>query len=397
MRNFLLIVFMTSLSLILLSPTATVSAHNIGMLRVANFQLPREVLPGASFPVSLDVEYAIQGLPNTATIRGAVYAGEINSSGPLWQSEPTSVSNGGDQVWNFTLTAPTLQGPYVLAAYALYDENGTWTYFNNSVNGPGVSQATLKIGKVANLDVNVGAVGVDVTVDGSTIQSSNTGDAVFTVALTSSPTISIPQFIDFPNSTRLAFLQWSDGATQIQRNVLIDGDTSLYAYYKTQYLLTINAGSASQQWYDEDVNVTINAATFTSVPWPLNELGVTKTFQYWSGDVQSSSPQINVTMNSPKTITADITTDYRPLIGPVVFAVGLAVAVVSLIMLLRRRGTPAMLGTAEETQGIQPQPEIHEEETAEQSAPPSFWTCPNCGRETEPEWGHCIKCGTKLK
>ena len=105
------IVFIALVALVLSPVIAAVSASpNLGLLRVASFQCPRQVAPGASYPVSLDVEYAIQGLPNSATIRGAIYPGNDNSSSPLWQSDPTSVSNGGDQVWNITLTAPSTEG-----------------------------------------------------------------------------------------------------------------------------------------------------------------------------------------------------------------------------------------------------------------------------------------------
>jgi hypothetical protein len=378
--SILLVLF---ISLTLLSAFAAVSATpNLGMLRVSSFICPRQVAPGATFPVSLDVEYAIQGLPNNATIRGAIYPGDINSSSPLWQSKPASVSNGGDEVWNITLTAPRSQGLFNLTAYALFLENGTWTYFTNPINGPGFSQLTVKLSNTANLDVNVGEAGIGVTVNGITVQTSAAGDATFPVAGSANPLVSVPQTVEFQNSTRISFAHWSDGVTQPERHVIIDGDVNIAAHYRVQYLLTLNSGSTSVEWYDKGANATINAPSSVPVPWPLGALGVTDTFHAWSGDIQSTSPRLNVTMDSPKTITADYTVDYRPLVLPAILGLGIVVAIVSFVLVRGRSSA------GEETLA---------EAVTEQPIPQSNATCPTCGQETEQDWRHCIKCGTKLK
>ena len=380
-RSVVLVIILIPLTILPVVAVAS-AATNIGMLRVASFQCPREVPPSATFPVTLDVEYALQGLPDSATIRGAIYAGDVNSTSPLWQSGPTSVSNGGDELWNTTLTAPPSEGSFNLSAYAFYLDNGTWNYFNNPVNGPGVSQATVKVGKTATLDISLGAPGVGVTVNGMSEQTSSNGHASFTVAVATTPSVSVPTQVQLQNSTRLLFTQWSDGVSQSQRKVLIDGDINLTASYRIQYLLTLNSGSTSEVWYDKGANATINAPTSPSPPWPLNLLGVTQTFRGWAGDIQSTSPQLNVTMDSPKTITADMTTDYTPLALPVIVILGMVTAIVSFIV-VRRRSSEAM---AETVQAPIEEPVVETTSSA----------CPNCGQTTEPEWAHCIKCGTKL-
>jgi hypothetical protein len=385
MRRLPLTLLALFISLSLFGAISTVSATpNLGMLRVSSFICPREVMPGANFPVSLDIEYAIQGLPNEATIRGAIYTGDLNSGTLLWQSNPTSVSNGGDQVWNFTLNAPTAEGALDLTAYALFLENGTWNYFDNPVNGPGISHTNVKIAKSANLDIVIGAPDVGVTVNGATNQTSVNGDAIFSVAVGSTPSVSVSRVVELQNSTRIIFTEWSDGATEAQRQVPIDGDISLTALYRTQYLLKISNSSTIEQWYDEGTNITLTAPASTSAPWPMNIFGVTETFQSWSGDIHSSSRRVIITMNSPKTITAVMTTDYRPLALPLIFGFGIATAIISLALVWRRSGTVE-----------QKLPEIPLEEPAPEPEPNP--TCSRCGRVTEPEWVHCIGCGTKLK
>jgi len=360
-----------------LSPiiAAVSAAPNVGMLRIAGFECPREVAPGAAFPVSLDVEYAVQGLPNSATIRGAIYPGSISSTSPLWQSAPVSVSNGGDQVWNISLTAPSTEGFLNLTAYALFLDNGTWSFFNDPVSGPGVSQTTIKIGKSANLDINLGAPNVDLTINGTTVKTSAGGNVSSEVAVGSSPLVSVPPTVEFQNSTRIVFVQWSDGVNETQRHVLIDGDVTLSASYTTQYLLKVNSGSTSEAWYNKGSNVTLTAPTSGAGLWPLNLFGVTQTFTGWSGDVHSSMPQLNVTMDSPKTITANFAVDYLPLAVPVTFGVGIALMVISLVIMRRRSSNLSTVGVPNQAADS---------------------VCPNCGQTTEEGWAHCIKCGTRL-
>ena len=360
-----------------LSPiiAAVSAAPNVGMLRVASFECPREVAPGAAFPVSLDVEYAVQGLPNSATIRGAIYPGNISSTSPLWQSAPVSVSNGGDQVWNISLTAPSTEGFLNLTAYALFLDNGTWSFFNDPVSGPGVSQTTIKIGKSANLDINLGAPNVDLTINGTTVKTSAGGNVSSEVAVGSSPLVSVPPTVEFQNSTRIVFVQWSDGVNETQRHVLIDGDVTLSASYTTQYLLKVNSGSTSEAWYDKGSNVTLTAPPSGAGSWPLNLFGVTQTFTGWSGDVHSSMPQLNVTMDSPKTITANFAVDYLPLAVPVTFGVGIALMVISLVIMRRRSSNLSTVGVPNQAADS---------------------VCPKCGQTTEEGWAHCIKCGTRL-
>ena len=362
---------------------------NVGMLRVASFLCPREVAPGAVFPISLDVEYAIRGLPDNVTIRSAIYSGIIGSSAPVWQSNPTFVSDGGDKVWNLTLTAPTSAGLINLTAYAFFLVNGTWTFFDNNVNGPGFRQVTVRIAKTANLDVFVGIPEVNVSIANVTVKTLPNGDASTAVAVGSDPEVSVPAIIDLQNSTRIVFATWSDGVVQPQRHVRIDGDVTLKANYKTQYLLQVNSISTYESWYDKGANATLSAPSSVPMNWPLSILGVREYFVGWTGDIDSSLTRLNITMDSPKNVNEQFSADYRPLAIPSIFIVGAAVAVVSLVFLRRRiRGAAAIRDTSVPPEA--PLPESTQVEVQE-------LTCPDCRQPIESEWIHCIKCGTKLR
>ena len=162
----------------------------------------------------------------------------------------------------------------------------------------------------------------------------------------------------------------------------VDGDVNLTAQYRTQYLLIVTNSSTVEAWFDKGSNATLTAPTSTSASWPLSFFGVTETFQGWTGDIRSSSPQVNVTMNSPKSIKADMATNYEPLIIPSIFAAGFVVAIVSFFLV-----QAGSRGSQQDVVETEP----------EQAAPELSPACPTCGEVSEREWMHCIKCGTKLR
>jgi len=358
---------------------------NVGVLRVDQFSYPRQVAPSSSFQVTVDVEYGLYGANPSAIIRSAIFNGPINFTTPLWQSDMVNVSYVGDKIWNVTLTAPSSEGYLNLTAYAFYLENGAWKYYNNSLGGPGFSEATIKVGKISNLDVHVGAPGVSVSINGETVTTSATGDAKVDVPLNSVATVGVPSTIDFQNSTRGIFSNWNDANTQPQRDVTIDGDTMLIANYTVQYLLRINSPSSSEAWYDKGSIVTLSANASLPMNWPLNLFGIQGQFAGWSGDVQTSSMQANLTMDGPKTVNANYSVDYTPLIVPVIVAAGAIVLIASVILLFLRRGRTE--ATVSETAAATATQTTTEAETP---------VCPNCGKPIEKEWAHCIKCGAKL-
>jgi hypothetical protein len=101
-------------------------------------------------------------------------------------------------------------------------------------------------------------------------------------------------------------------------------------------------------------------------------------FVGWSGDVHSPLTELNLTMDSPKTVNADFSVDYRPLAILVILGIGFAVAAISLL-LLRRRMRATVVSEPPET-----------------PVQAEGMTCPTCGQLTEEGWAHCIKCGAKL-
>ena len=372
------------------SVEAVMGQSNIGMLRV-NLLYPKQVAPSSTFRVSVDVEYGLYGANPTAIIRSAIYNGPINSTAPLWQSNIANVSYVGDQLWNTTLTSPATEGYLSLTAYAFYLEDGVWKFYNNTQNGPGFENVSIKVAKTSSLIIYVGAPGVSISVNGSNLTTSPAGDANANVPLNSIAHIAVPPTINLQNSTRSVFQNWNDANTHPRRDVTISGDTTLTANYTIQYLLKVNGPSSTETWYNQGSDVTLNAYPSIPMGWPLNAVGINGQFSGWSGDVQSSSTRVSLTMSGPKTVNMNYSVDYSLLALPIIFAVGITVLAASIILILLRRRAPQ-------------EPRAENAEATEKTAPPETPelvseqepVCPSCGKPVEKEWTHCIKCGAKL-
>lgn len=348
---------------------------NVGTLRFDSFLVPREVAPNSVFSVNLDVEYALHGRPNNATIRAAIYKGSLNFSDPLWQSNPVTVSLGGEQIWNVTLTSPSTEGEFTLVAAAYFLDQDTWRFFNNSINGPGIVQAVIRVEKTATFDVNLGVSGVPVTVDNQTFTTSMNGDARTILFVGNTYAVSVEPFVEFRNSTRIVFNGWSNGNNEADRSVVVDGDVNLVGSYRTQYKLLVNSplSSSYSEWHDAGSTAEVRIASSVPMDWPFGLLGLQYKFVGWTGDVNSSLSRVNVTMNAPKTLNANFSADYTRLIMPGVTALGVT-AIVTFIFTRRLKM-----------------------EYKSRSADESSLLCHKCGEVVEDDWTHCMRCGSKLE
>jgi hypothetical protein len=371
-RSFLFTVAVILMLLVVGNGITTAQEPNVGLLR-ADLRLPRQVAPNSAFSVTLDVEYAVR---YSADISAAIFKSTRGNLTRLWQSDHENVTGGGDRIWTIDLTAPAEEGYLNLTAYAYYLDEGTWRFYSDPVQGPGISEATVKIGKNANLEVELGTPGVAIAVNNGTVTTASNGSAQVTLPVGGTYVVNVTSTVELQNATRMVFRSWNDGINQTQRSIFLDGDMKLVGSYKTQYLLQVNSVVSSySKWYDAGSNVTVQSAISVPMNWPLDLLGMTYHFVGWSGDASSQSPQINITINSPRTVNANFSVDYGPLIIPAIFGIGIAGSAV--IVLIRRR------------RRIENVPdEVKHVELA--------LRCTECGEVVEKGWAHCIRCGAAL-
>jgi len=359
---------------LIFSITSTVLADepNVGLLRVDSFLVPSEVAPNTAFNATIDVIYATHSRPPNATIRAAIYIGELNFSDPIWQSSPVVVPIAGDQLWNVTLTSPSTLGYFNLTAAAYFLDQGSWRFFNNSVNGPSFKQVSIRIGNTANLNVDLGIAGISIAVNNQTITTSANGNIQISLFLGENYDVLVAPFKDFGNSTRIVFNGWRNGSNQTERRILLDGDTILVGSYRRQYKLIVNSPVAPySDWYDAGSIVEVHTVSSFPMNSPLNLLGLQYNFVGWSGDIKAATPDLNVTMNTPKTLIADFSPNYSILIIPAILTLG---GIGAVILTIRKLKTASSTKMAEDSQ-----------------------PCEVCGKPTEKDWTHCMHCGSKLE
>lgn len=365
-----ILMLMTSMSV------ATAQHENVGILRLADVKHSRQAAPSGQVAFTIDAEYAV--LFN-ATIRSSLFAGTIGNLGPeVWRSEPAIVGGGGDELWSFNLTAPSQEGSWPLTAFVYYQEDGQWKYYNDSFHGPGYAEVSVKVARLAGLEIDLSVPNVPVTVNGATSQTSLQGSVVLQLPVGQAYSISVPSPLQSGSSTRIVFLGWQDGNNDTLRSLFLDGDSKIVGSYKTQYALHVNSPVSQYSysaWYDSGSVVTLRADNSASASWPFNLLGLRYNFHGWSGDMDSNANQINVTMEKPLMVNANFVLDYATLIFPAIVGVGL-VGGTLLSILRRRRDRHA----------------VAEKATEEEAAK----ICANCGEPVEESWAHCDRCGKAL-
>ena len=160
--------------------------------------------------------------------------------------------------------------------------------------------------------------GVTVEVDGATRETGSDGKVDFVVSYGQHMVRVAPK--DLGAGTRYVFAQWSDGSTSNPRTISVTAQTSLTAYLKRQYLLTVtvdpegagsvSANPSSDDWfYDEGAPVTLTANPNTGYA-----------FNRWigsgTGSYSGTANPATVTMNAPITQTANFAPAFSLSVNP---------------------------------------------------------------------------------
>lgn len=138
------------------------------------------------------------------------------------------------------------------------------------------------------------------------------------------------QSIEEP-TIRHIFTGWSGdySSAAITASLTMDSPKKITTNWRTDYLLTIESAYGQPEgegWYEASSTATISVA-------PSTGLGIRHIFTGWSGGYSSAATTASLTMDSPKTITANWRNDYTQLY----IFIGVAVAIVIAIVLIRMR------------------------------------------------------------
>ncbi|HMK83746.1 MAG TPA: M6 family metalloprotease domain-containing protein [Candidatus Bathyarchaeia archaeon] len=117
-------------------------------------------------------------------------------------------------------------------------------------------------------------------------------------------TVQIQSLINASLGVRQIFTGWSDGSSSNPRQLTVNSNIVIQATYATQYLLSINQNGGSTTpsgWQMANSVASVSANTPSSMIPNWSRL----VFTSWSGDYNSNSPSISITMTKPFTLQAN--------------------------------------------------------------------------------------------
>ena len=156
----------------------------------------------------------------------------------------------------------------------------------------------------------------------------------------------VPPVVLGAEGIRYVFEHWAIDAVPVSGNpvqVTMNGPHTAEARYKAQYLLTVSSEYGIVDgggWYDAGSSATFSVTTQVDTSY-----GVKQVFDRWTGDYQSTSPVVTVTMDSPLTVRAAWRTDSTILYETIGIAVGGAFLLgtgLTVIAITRRQQTKPM-------------------------------------------------------
>jgi len=193
--------------------------------------------------------------------------------------------------------------------------------------------------------------------------------------------------VELGKGKRAIFQEWSDADKSNPRQVSSDRDLVLVAFYKTQYLLSLETDKGKPQgagWYDAG-----SQAAF-SVSYEPGFL-IAQVFDHWEGDFSGTSPSATISMDGPKTIRAMSRTDYTQLLV-VIALVGAAFGGAIVFVRSRAKAQPKLLETA-----LPPKREPYRERLAAEIEAPKISRAPVPPPPPVAKTiKHCIYCGAMI-
>lgn len=297
--------------------TVKASAANLTTVRA-----PPSISPDQILVIQANMSYATKATMLTRVVALDTQSGQVESVVDI------SVVGEAQRSFNFLLSPPFNSSQVSLEIVILRNVGTVWLptarpYFTTT-----------------NITNSV-AVTLQTTVSNMTFLFDGTRYSVSRpVQLETAPGTHVIQLqivVSLTNLTRAVFTEWEDGTLTPVRQVNLQSNATLVAYYRKQYY--VNATSsygrvAGSGWYDENAT----AAIFLQPP-ATSEGGVL--FSHWTGDSVDTSPRVLLFVNSPKIVQARWETvgtlnESTPFDGLIAILPSVIIFIIFLILNLRR-------------------------------------------------------------
>ena len=268
-------------------------AVQVPIARIVSVDYPRNVLSGRTFSVTILAEYSTQASVDTGI--WDIQTGVI-------QSISIPLRDAGRMNFTFELTAPVATVDWHLLAITRIWWQNAW--YQDPLEG---SQTfTIAVTNTITIAVTSSGATSTVTFDGTRYPLNNDSPLRLLVQPGFHNLEALP-LIQGKVGERFVFAGWSDGVNSSSRQLVLNGDISFTALYRTEYYLSVQSerGQVSgSAWYPAGSKPSFAVAPISNTMLWFGLLTENYRFVGWSGDSSSSAPLDSVTMNGPKSVVA---------------------------------------------------------------------------------------------
>ena len=252
--------------------------------RIASAQSPEKVAEGESFVVQCKLSF--NSLILQPTILAAYETGQEKIL-----SETSIVTNR--TVARLVIPAISNSTELSLSFIVLQNSTGRWVQVSNTF------QARVVVNNLVTLTVDASAPGMVLSFDNTQFTTNSSG-MVQILTVRGQHTIQIQPFVYFGNASRLRFTAWDDSTNATLRQLNLNDNTTLNAFYTQQYFVQVSSPygqTVGSGWYDAD-----SLATVLVQPPMFNEPSVF--FSHWTTGMNESEVRTLLSVNSPTMVEA---------------------------------------------------------------------------------------------
>ena len=326
---------------------------------ITNVTVPPKVAVGQSFTIAVSVVWSELGTLKKEY--GPPYLIAVNvCEGPgtpdnyksckdlAWAPSKSgeTVEPSGSKTYSIQLTAPEQARVWQLAVWlSIMKGQATTTPQWTLLTGlPNSREFNVNVVDTFTLTVEIqpASPNIAISLDGSSGNTDASGRAQFQLSTTDSHAVQLPSEVPAGTGMKIVFVKWSDGQTANSRTVNLTEDTILTAEYKTLYLLTVESPTGNPQgsgWYDKGASATFSVESPQPEEGFFGSLGGKVVLQAWTGDSTADTATASISMDAPKAVEAQWTTDnsqpYMILGG---IGAAIVIAIILVFVLIRRRG-----------------------------------------------------------
>jgi len=252
-------------------------------LNLTSVEVPSQTLPAHAMRMKAEFTYAVQAATLVQLVAFNPERRQVESVAVL------SVVGSGRHSVNLAVMSPSNSSEVSLVIVMLRKGEQGWLL----AAGPLFTKTRV----MQRVSVTVvSSVPISLLFDGAQFRSGETG----ILRLETKPgmhTLQIESVTYLNEQTRAVFVGWDDGSAEPVKQVVLDNDTLITAFYRTQYFVNATSPFGNVEgsgWYDANSTATVRV----DLPFVRDSSVI---FSHWEGDSNDDYPRICVTVNSPRT------------------------------------------------------------------------------------------------